>query len=71
MRQSDRRGAVFMDYRNSIDTFNKNTIIYGHNYLDSTMLSDLENYKDKALSVPELMVKSLILRTSWSVWAAG
>lgn len=46
----ERRGTLFADYRNNItaDGFDANTIIYGHNYLDSTMFSDLENYKDIA-----------------------
>lgn len=44
----ERRGTAFADYRNNItaDGFDTNTIIYGHNYLDSTMFSDLEKYKD-------------------------
>lgn len=41
-----RGGAIFMDYRNSVDVFDKNTILYGHNNLDHTMFSDLEKYKD-------------------------
>lgn len=41
-----RRGSIFMDYRNRVDVFDRNTILYGHNYLDSTMFSDLEKYKD-------------------------
>lgn len=44
-----RRGAIFMDYRNHVvplpESFDANTIIFGHNFLDSTMMSDLEKYK--------------------------
>lgn len=41
----ERRGTPFVDYRNTITDgeFDTNTIIYGHNYLDSTMFSDVEN----------------------------
>lgn len=44
----ERRGTPFVDYRNTITDgeFDTNTIIYGHNYLDSTMFSDVEKYKD-------------------------
>lgn len=41
-----RRGTVFMDYRDHAKPLCKNTILYGHNFLDSTMFADLEKYKD-------------------------
>ncbi len=40
------RGTIFMDYRNNIQPLDKNTILHGHNNLDTTMFSDLEKYKD-------------------------
>lgn len=36
-------GWVFLDYRNSIDTLNKNNIIYAHGRLDETMFGSLKN----------------------------
>lgn len=44
----ENRGTAFADYRNNITAgeLDANTIIYGHNNLDSTMFSDLEKYKD-------------------------
>lgn len=45
-RKYDVRGTIFMDYRDHVDELCKNTILYGHNNLDSTMFSDLELYKD-------------------------
>lgn len=36
-------GWVFMDYRNTIDNLDSNTIIYGHNRLDSSMFGTLKN----------------------------
>lgn len=40
----NKMGSIFLDYRNN--GFNdKNTIIYGHNFNNSTMFSDLLNYK--------------------------
>ena len=36
-------GWVFMDYRNKPDFTNKNTVIYGHGRLDTTMFGSLKN----------------------------
>lgn len=36
-------GWVFMDYRNSISDFNRNTIIYAHGRTDKTMFGSLRN----------------------------
>ncbi|MGN0571914.1 MAG: class B sortase [Candidatus Fimenecus sp.] len=70
-KEYERRGSVFMDYRNSIDTFNKNTIIYGHNYLDSTMFSDLEKYKDIEFykTAPVIEFNTIYADYKWKVFA--
>ena len=36
-------GWIFMDYRNNADSFDKNTIIYGHSRKDTTMFGSLKN----------------------------
>ncbi len=36
-------GWVFLDYRNSLDLLEKNTIIYAHGRLDNTMFGPLKN----------------------------
>lgn len=36
-------GWVFLDYRNNVKSFNKNTIIYAHSRLDRTMFGSLKN----------------------------
>ena len=36
-------GWIFMDYRNSKDNFDKNTILYGHGRLNYTMFGSLRN----------------------------
>lgn len=36
-------GWVFMDYRNDIENFSKNTILYAHGRLDTTMFGSLRN----------------------------
>ena len=40
-------GWIFLDYRNDIETLNKNNIIYGHNMLNHTMFSTLTKMLDK------------------------
>ncbi|MCR4925106.1 MAG: class B sortase [Clostridiales bacterium] len=37
-------GNPFLDYRNTITTLNKNTIIYGHHMRDKTIFAQLETY---------------------------
>ena len=38
-------GTLFMDYRNSIDFTDYNTIIFGHNMKNGTMFGSLPNYQ--------------------------
>ena len=42
-RKINEAGWVFLDYRNSISSFDKNTIIYAHSRLDQTMFGSLKN----------------------------
>lgn len=44
----NKAGAIFMDYTNSSDFSDQNTIIYGHNMKDGSMFAYLLNYKDQA-----------------------
>ncbi len=44
-KKKERHGTPFMDYRNSFDQLNFNTVLHGHNMKsDNQMFSDLENY---------------------------
>lgn len=36
-------GWIFLDYRNKIDSLDRNTIIYGHSRVDKTMFGSLKN----------------------------
>ncbi len=45
-KESDGRGAVFMDYRNNPVDLDANTVLYSHNYYDTTMFSELTQYDD-------------------------
>ena len=40
-------GSIFMDYRNSGDFSDKNTVLYGHHMRNGNMFGDLEQYKDQ------------------------
>lgn len=40
---SNKAGWVFADYRNDLDNFDKNTIIYAHGRVDTTMFGSLKN----------------------------
>ena len=42
-KSTNEAGWIFLDYRNNINTLSKNTILYGHGRLDSTMFSSLKN----------------------------
>ncbi len=46
-RERDFVGSIFMDYRNSRDKLDKNTIIYGHNMKDDSMFGSLEDLLDQ------------------------
>lgn len=65
----DRRGTIFMDYRDHIDYLCKNTILYGHNNLDSTMFSDLEKYKsiDFYKTAPVIEFNTIYQNYKWKV----
>ena len=39
------RGSIFMDYRNSKDELDYNTVLYGHHMKDGSMFTDLFAYK--------------------------
>ncbi len=66
-------GWIFMDYRNNSNNFNKNTIIYGHSRLDTTMFGSLKNilksnwYKNKDNYVIKLSTEHE--NTLWQVFS--
>lgn len=41
-------GSIFLDYRNSGDWSDFNSIVYGHNMRDGSMFSSLKSYEDPA-----------------------
>lgn len=47
-REHSRKGSIFMDYRNHLETPDRNTIIYGHHMGDNTMFDVLEKYLNQS-----------------------
>lgn len=47
--ESNKSGSIFVDYHNSADFTDKNTIVYGHNMKDKSMFGTLDRYQDVAL----------------------
>lgn len=43
--KNNRTGSIFMDYRNSSDFSDKNTVIYGHNMKNGSMFAALSDFK--------------------------
>lgn len=41
-------GTLFMDYRNSWDFSDRNTVIYGHNMKNKTMFGSIGDYREQA-----------------------
>lgn len=47
-KKKNKAGWIFMDYRNNAFMTDSNTVIYGHNRLDNSMFSSLNNLTKKA-----------------------
>lgn len=42
----NKSGSIFADYKNNLENFNQNTILYGHNRRDGSMFSSLNTTMD-------------------------
>ena len=62
-------GWVFLDYRNNINSLNKNTIIYAHSRIDTTMFGSLKNIlKSNWLNDPNNYVIKLSTEKENTLW---
>ena len=65
-------GTLFVDYRNSVENLDTNTIIYGHNMRDGQIFGhlnyykDIENYKD----YPTVRFNTIYEDGTWKIFAA-
>lgn len=69
----NKAGWVFLDYRNTLDSSDKNTILYAHGRYDNTMFGSLKNilksnwYKNKNNYIVKLSTE--IENTLWQVFS--
>ena len=70
-KEYDSRGAVFMDYRNNPVDLDANTIIYSHNYYDTTMFSELTQYEniDFYKKTPVFEFNTVERKYKWKIYA--
>ncbi len=70
-RESNKYGAVFMDYRNLGFEFSKNTILYGHNAKNSKRFGPLEEMLDelRAREVKTITIQTLFDEIEYDVFA--
>lgn len=62
-------GWIFADYRNNFETFDNNTIIYGHNLINDTMFGSIPNiFKNKWFNNQNNHYIKLSTKNTNSVW---
>lgn len=65
----NKSGWIFADYRSNFESFDKNTIIYGHNMLDGTMFGTLKDIlKSEWINNKENHVIRLSTLTRCTLW---
>lgn len=65
-------GTLFVDYRNKIDNFDTNTIIYGHKMRDGQIFGHLNYYKDieNYKEYPTIKFNTIYEDGTWKIFAA-
>ena len=73
-KEKNKSGWIFLDYRNNIDDFDKNTIIYGHSRYDSSMFGSLRNCIKKSWfyssDTHEVHLTTKEGKTTWQIFSA-
>lgn len=68
-KKKNNAGWVFLDYRNNIDNLQRNTIIYAHGRIDTTMFGSLKNiFKSDWHNNPENYVVKLSTEKENTMW---
>ena len=68
-KKNNHAGWVFMDYRNNVNTFDKNTILYAHSRVNGTMFGSLKNIlKDGWLNNTDNYVVKLSTEKENTLW---
>jgi len=47
LKEEARAGSIYLDYRNSIEEFSRNNVIYGHRMKDGSMFGQLKKFLDE------------------------
>lgn len=72
-KEKNKSGWIFLDYRNNIDDFDKNTIIYGHSRYDSSMFGSLRNCLKKSWfyssNTHEVHLSTKTGNTTWQIFS--
>lgn len=70
-KQNEERGAIYMDTSCNPDKLDFNTIIYGHNWLDTTMFSEIPKYSDIDFLKEHPIIKfdSAFEEREWKIFA--
>lgn len=65
-------GSIFVDYRNNIKKFDKNTIIYGHNTTNGYQFGNLDKYSDLKVykKYPTVEFNTIYSNYTWKIFAA-
>lgn len=70
--ETTRYGTLFVDYRNNVQNFDTNTIIYGHNMRDGSQLGSLSLYEeiDNYKAFPTVKFNTIYGDNEWKIFAA-
>ncbi|GGM38695.1 SrtB family sortase [Paraliobacillus quinghaiensis] len=69
--EKNKAGSIFMDYRNSPNSLDRNTIIYGHHMKDGSMFAGLTKYKEEEflLENPVIVFNSKYEELHWEIFS--
>jgi sortase B len=75
--QPSKSGTLFLDFRDTIEPFSQDLIIYGHNLKDGQMFNQLDKYERRANndylgfynSSPVITFNTLYSRDKWKIFA--
>ena len=69
--EKNKAGSIFMDYRNSVEELDQNTIIYGHHMKDGSMFKGLAKFRneDFLLENKKIVFNSIYEEMEWEIFA--
>lgn len=72
LKEKSTSGSIFLDFRNEIEEFDRNSILYGHNMKNGTMFKDLMKYKDEEFFKENDIISfsTIYEDTKWEIFSA-